>query len=153
MARIGPGGPRGARGCLYRRPTALEPGSRDGQRVTRQRGKGACRRAVGGGRPEAEVSEDLFDDRGLLDKRDDPPGSAHWRPTRGSTSYTCLMSRPHARFASEGDISLDSTMAVVASPCAFRRFPRLTLLEGTIPGKSENFGERDAVRKVMGDRW
>jgi hypothetical protein len=29
--------------------------------------------------------------------------------------------RARARFALEGDISLDSTMTVVASPCAFRR--------------------------------
>ena len=53
---------------------------------------------------------------------------AHWGHTSGSTSYTCVVSRAHARFASEGNTSLDYTMAVDASPCAFRRFPRLTLL-------------------------
>lgn len=39
---------------------------------------------------------------------------AHWGHTRGSTSNTCVMSRAHARFASEGDSSLDSTLAGVA---------------------------------------
>ena len=53
---------------------------------------------------------------------------AHWGHPRGSTSYTCLMSHAHARFASEGDTSLESTMAVVASPGAVRRFPRPTVL-------------------------
>lgn len=95
-----------------------------------------CGRAVGGGRPQPKVSEDLFDDRGLLDKRDDPHGSRalgtheriHLVHLLDQASASSAERRAHVRFASEGDISLDSTMALVASPCAFRRFPRPTLL-------------------------
>ena len=53
---------------------------------------------------------------------------AHWGHPSGSTAYTCVIKRAHTRFASEGDSSLESTMAVVASPGAVRRFPRLTVL-------------------------
>ena len=56
---------------------------------------------------------------------------AHWGHTSGSTWSTCVINRAHACVPSEGDISLDSTMAVVASPCAFRRFREVQLsLEG-----------------------
>jgi hypothetical protein len=91
------------------------------------------------------VSQDLFDDRGLpvcrvgtgrLDTRDKPNGSRalgtperiHRVRLRDQASASSAERRAHARFASEGDLSLDSTMAVVASPCAFRRFSRLTVL-------------------------
>jgi hypothetical protein len=57
---------------------------------------------------------------------------AHWGHPSGSTSYTCLMSRAYARFASEGDLSLDSTMAVVAP----LRFPALPQTDGTVIGAS-----------------
>jgi hypothetical protein len=77
------------------------------------------------------VSQDLLDDRGLLDERDDPHGSRalgtpagiHRVHRRDEASASSAERRAQARFASEGDLSLDSTMAGVASPCASRRFP------------------------------
>jgi hypothetical protein len=48
--------------------------------------------------------------------------------TRGSTSYTCLMSRAQARFAVEAANSLNAAMFVGSSLSPFRRLPRLTLL-------------------------
>ncbi len=72
-------------------------------------------RAVGGGRPQPKVSEDLVDDRGLLDKRDDPPGSRalgtheriHLVHLRDQASASSAERRAHARFASESQTSLN----------------------------------------------
>jgi hypothetical protein len=49
---------------------------------------------------------------------------------RGSTSYTCLISRAQARFAAALATSLKFSMLQGPSPLsgAFRSFPRLTLL-------------------------
>jgi hypothetical protein len=48
--------------------------------------------------------------------------------TRGSTSYTCLMSRAHARFAAVPEALVNSSMIVDSPSWVFRRFPRFTLL-------------------------
>jgi len=55
-------------------------------------------------------------------------GPAHRGQTRGSTSYTGLISRSQARFASDGATSPNSSTCDGSSPWAFRRFPRFTLL-------------------------
>ena len=62
--------------------SASQPGLRGGSRR---------RWAMHLGRPEAEVGEDLFDDRGLVNDSDDPHGAPYSGPSSGSASWTCLM--------------------------------------------------------------
>jgi len=66
------GGPRSPRRGPARRPTSRAVWRSGDAATTRCRESGTGRPAAGGGRPQPKVSQQLFDDRGRPDTRDEP---------------------------------------------------------------------------------
>jgi len=77
------GGPRSPRRRQARRPTSRAVWRSGDAATTRCRESGTGRPAAGGGRPQPKVSQQLFDDRGRPDTRDEPRRRAR-RLGRGS---------------------------------------------------------------------
>ena len=90
------------------------------------------------GRAPGEMAEDLRDHGRLLDERDDAHGSGasgtrEWidfKDLRDEASTSSAERRAHARLAAALDTALNSSMVDGSSGRVFRRFPRVTLLQG-----------------------